>query len=425
MSVEEARRVTWLRSRPKPLGELLDEGYLTKARLEWAAQWAYNARLKEAARVILEWQSRRAAVADRPPREPVESAEVPAKAIPIGIRLEDARATPWPFAPFRGQAMGELSAGRQISLKDLAWAVESAWDDRVRRSAVALLLERLDQGLQEPPPPAGPLNVVTAGRSFADASQLRLTFIQGTLLGALLGACLVGIVTCLLRPHPATDAAGLWARATASMESLIAFGLAVGFVICLILLSWLGPNWILKKLDQQIEAYRRGEEGEERVIERTRQALDGHWTLFRNVMLPGRRGDLDLVLVGPPGVWSLEVKALRGQYRNQGDAWEYQRRSRWRRTAKSPSAQARKGAAALRRILEADGIKTYVNTAIAWAGEEGNLSVEDPSVAVWTIDRLEDELGNLWNGHWLEETDRQRIVEELTRLCQRRRNGPW
>lgn len=30
MDIEEARKVLWLKSNPRPLGELLDEGYLTK-----------------------------------------------------------------------------------------------------------------------------------------------------------------------------------------------------------------------------------------------------------------------------------------------------------------------------------------------------------------------------------------------------------
>jgi hypothetical protein len=46
MNIEEARKVLWLKSKPRPLGELLDAGYLTDDRLEWAAQWAYNPKLQ-------------------------------------------------------------------------------------------------------------------------------------------------------------------------------------------------------------------------------------------------------------------------------------------------------------------------------------------------------------------------------------------
>ena len=54
MNLEEARKVLWLKSNPRPLGELIEEGYLNTERLEWAAQWAYNPKLKEAAKLILE-----------------------------------------------------------------------------------------------------------------------------------------------------------------------------------------------------------------------------------------------------------------------------------------------------------------------------------------------------------------------------------
>jgi hypothetical protein len=72
MSLGEARQVRWLRSRPRPLGDLLDEGYLDTSRLQWAAEKAWDPRLKEAARVILDSQEPHAAPRprSRKPRSP-------------------------------------------------------------------------------------------------------------------------------------------------------------------------------------------------------------------------------------------------------------------------------------------------------------------------------------------------------------------
>lgn len=53
MSVNEARKILWLRSNPRPMGELLDEGFLNETRLRWAAEKAYAPELKLAARVLL------------------------------------------------------------------------------------------------------------------------------------------------------------------------------------------------------------------------------------------------------------------------------------------------------------------------------------------------------------------------------------
>jgi hypothetical protein len=165
MSLHEARQVTWLRNRPKPLGELLDQGYLNTSRLEWAANKAYDQELREAARVLLEWKTQEGRRSAGFQKSPARDSDLPKPPTLVGISLENARSTPWPFGPLRGQAMGILSEARQLSLKDLAYAAESAWDDRVRQAAIALLLVRLDQELEEPPPSAGFLRVVAPERS--------------------------------------------------------------------------------------------------------------------------------------------------------------------------------------------------------------------------------------------------------------------
>ena len=51
--------------------------------------------------------------------------------------------------------MGALVEGKLLSLKDLGYAVENAWDEKVRQAAIALSLVRLNQAVLEPVPPAG------------------------------------------------------------------------------------------------------------------------------------------------------------------------------------------------------------------------------------------------------------------------------
>jgi hypothetical protein len=411
MSVEEARRVRWLRNRLKPLGELLDEGYLDTYRLEWAAAKAYDPRLKEAARVLLEWQ-KEAQGKGTEDRTPATS-----PALQLGIRLEDARSTPWPFPPFKGQYMGTLTDSRQLSLKDLVYAAENAWDERVQQAAIALLLVRLEQQLREPPTPAGPLRVVSPRRSYAEQRQLSLAFLEGAIGGGCLAMALAYIVMVVLRQREATRPAFVLADALASPEGVLGIVLAVllvGAILCAVLLL---PRRFFRKLDQRIEGYRLGREGEDRVVEKARRALDGDWVLFRNVVIPGRRrSDLDIVLVGPCGLWAVEVKALRGEYRNCGDTWERRVGQQWRPMVKSPSRQARDNAIALAEFLRADAITTYVSAAIAWGTAESQLHVENPVVAVWSLDRLEDELANLRNGRRLDALSQRRIVDKLSKL---------
>jgi len=425
MSLQEARRVPWLRSRPRPLGDLLDEGYLDASRLEWAAARAWNPRLKEAARTILAAEQGQEVARPRSPAGAASSGDG-TEAIQLGITLEEARSTPWPFGALKGQPMGMLSETRRVSLKDLAYLIENAWEDRVRRAATALMASRLGQDVTEPPTPAGMIHVVAGKRSYAERRQLSLAFLEGAIGGVLFGISLSYLVATLARQRTAAHPRITLADILSSNESVVAFAIVVGIMAAIAIVVLLGPHVLFKRIDQSIEAYRRGEEGEEKVIERARQALDGTWSLFRNIVLPGRRlADLDIVLVGPPGVWALEVKALAGKYKNVGDAWGYRAGNRWKRMSKNPTRQARNGAIALAEFLRADGIKTYVSPALAWANEEGQIFVQDPIVPVWTIDRLEDELGNLSNGQRLEATAQERIIEKLTRLCGARNNGPW
>ena len=137
MSLDDARKVMWLKSYHKPLGELLDEGFLNQSRLEWAASKAYEQRLRQAAHVLLDWQKKAVA------KPALEAKKVtppfnPDTPFPLGITLEQARATPWPYGPHKGQSMGTLVETRLVSLKDLGAIVENTWDKREKEPAESL-----------------------------------------------------------------------------------------------------------------------------------------------------------------------------------------------------------------------------------------------------------------------------------------------
>ncbi len=409
MTLDEARRVMWFQPSLRPLGQLLDEGFLDQARLEWAAANAHDPRLKQAAQVLLDWHRQ------SPSRPAVEHPGTP---FPVRITLEEARATLWPFRPYKNQPMGPLVETRQLSLESLGYAIENAWDERVRQAAMALMLVRLNQAVQEPEPSAGFLHVVSSGRSYAERRQLFLSLIQGFVPGLVLGGAVVFLIWSLEGAVSTSARKALSNSLTSPTGIVIAVimvGLGLGFARVFDLLI----DRIWRRLDRQIQTYRKGQEGEERVVVAMRQALDGNWSLFRNVVLPERkRTDLDSVLVGPPGVWVLEIKTLAGEYRNIGEHWEYRVGNRWKLSKKSPSRQAQDNAVRLSSFLKADSIQQWVTPAVVWANPDSPVMVENPSVAVWTLDRLSDELGNVWHGEAVSEETRNRIVEKLTKLCQ-------
>jgi hypothetical protein len=320
--------------------------------------------------------------------------------------------------------MGKLVESRQLSLKDLGYAIENAWDERVRQAATTFCLIRLNQVIQEPTPSAGFVRVVSGGRSYSERQQLRLALLQGLVLGVVLAVSVVLAIwagPALFRPNANAMPLG---EIISTPAGIVALGI---FLILAILFGWLAtslPDWLTKRLDKQIEEHRRGQEGEEQVVQSIVQALDGNWHVFRNINLPGRnKGDVDLVLVGPPGVWALEVKNFRGEYRNIGELWEYKSGKNWRIVSKNPGRQASKNMYRLKDFLKADNVNVFVNTAVIWANSESQLTIENPSVAVWRYNRLPDELGNIWQGEKLSEIERHKILEKLTKLCERQKNS--
>ena len=75
--------------------------------------------------------------------------------------------------------MGELVESKQLSLKDLGYGIEAAWDDKVKQTAIALALMRLEQVVKEPSGRTGLVHLVPGGRSYAERQQLWLTFLYG------------------------------------------------------------------------------------------------------------------------------------------------------------------------------------------------------------------------------------------------------
>ena len=415
MNIEEARQVLWLKSDQRPLGDLLDEGYLTEERLKWAAQRAYNPKLKEASQILLNQKlSPRVSKQEALQVSPFE----------LGISLKDAQSTPWPFNPYKGQPMGTLIASKQLSLKDLGYAIETAWDPKVKQAAIALSLVRLEQTVKEPAISSGNVKVISGGRSYANWKQLQLSYLQGFFIGIfftiLIGWGLLSLFNDSKR-QGANSVVSL-NELFSSPEKIIALVTVVVFFIFLMWLFSFLPNQIEKRFEKQIEAYRLGEKGEERVVQQVIQVLDGNWALFQNINLPGRnKADLDIVLVGPPGVWALEVKNYSGEYRNIGDRWEYRSGKIWKKASSNPSQQALQGAVRLANFLKVDRLNIFVNPVVVWVSENSDLQIENPYVAVWLFDRLSDELGNIWQGEKISKQEKKKIILKLSKLSEKKK----
>jgi len=322
-----------------------------------------------------------------------------------GMTLAQARSVNWLFRGIN-RPIGEVLDDGTITLRDLWWALENAYDARIRDAVRTILLSHLVGAEPKEPPP--PLKVITGSR-YAEVQERR-----SLILFSLVSGAVITLLSALLITTPAV---ALWMLAQGQR-------LSCGLGFWLALIGIIGGAWIIFKLaDQyadQADQYRSGRWGEERVVDQLRYLLDGQWTLFRNFEWPNRRaGDVDLVLVGPGGVWALEVKTYSGQVRNVGDRWERKGRWGWRKLTNHPGQQARRNAAQLKDYLKGHGVDVgFVQRAVVWAG--GSLSVKDSAIPVWTQEELPDNVQETWQNRSLSEEVVERVVEVLNEAIEGR-----
>jgi tetratricopeptide (TPR) repeat protein len=159
---------------------------------------------------------------------------------------------------------------------------------------------------------------------------------------------------------------------------------------------------IVRRVKIERDNFAAGRRGEERLVQVLQRHLDGRWTLFRNLVLPGESGDIDAVLVGPRGVFALEVKAFTGYNRNFGKEWQRRVYGRWRDLDRNPTRQARRNAASLGEYLKHYEIGVWVEPRVVWAGR-GKLWLERPAVRIWQLDDRTYLLEDIENGKPLPE----------------------
>jgi hypothetical protein len=412
MDINEARSVLWIRPNRRPLGELMDEGLLSKGQLEWAVTHAYNPKLQEAAKIVLQQISK----GDSKGVGAKKTAQPDLQKLDMPITVDQARSTVWPLPPYKGEPMGPLVDEKKLSLKDLGYAVENAWKQNVRNAALVLSAIRMRQIVKEPQPSKGYINVFTKGRSFSTRKVLQITQTRGLVFGFVLGAALVILFSIVFgrnRPESSLTIGEVLSSPSGVAALIIIFALLVGVTMFLLFIV----DRTVKELDDLSGLFQKGAEGEERVADIIKRSLNGDWSLFRNLIIPGQKGgDMDAVLVGPNGVWNLEIKALSGKFKNTGELWQCLERKKWKTVKRNPSTQSRNNSLRLKNLLKADHLSVFIHPVVVWANPESPLKVENPSVPVWTLGRLEEELGNIQEEGSIPDADRKKINEKLKKL---------
>ncbi len=185
---------------------------------------------------------------------------------------------------------------------------------------------------------------------------------------------------------------------------------AFGFFVLLFAYVYLVAPY--KRARRDSENYRKGLAGEKKAQRVLFGILDSRWSLFLNVDLPDSQGDIDAVLVGPRGVYAIEIKAFAGYYRNRGANWEYKSRFGWRKASHNPSLQARKNARRLHDFfVKAAEIEQWVEPRVFWAGDK--LWTEKPMVKIWQPSHVEWIQSDLERGKPVDDETQKRIHTAL------------
>lgn len=141
------------------------------------------------------------------------------------------------------------------------------------------------------------------------------------------------------------------------------------------------------------ERIRAGIAGEQLVATELGRALTDDWTLLRGYR--NRRGEIDHLLLGPRGLWAIEVKNINATIHIDGDRWRadkydnygnlVEQRSIEDRKGRSPSEQLNEPADELERFLRERGQRVTVQRVVVLTHKKSRVGPRrHPTVHVGT-----------------------------------------
>lgn len=411
MTLARAREVFWLSSNYRPMGELYDNGFLTQSRLEWGKNNAYNTLIRSACACLLKQKNREL-------QTHVNKGRLPKN-------LDEARVVAWPFkkdARKEACSIGQLWDLREITKKDLAFAIDNAWEEQVRLAAHIVLSNCLKIETAKLSTSKGALKITAPRENYMEKKRETLSMFKGVWLGAVLAIWLIFSISFLGWFVYTNPFSGI----VSSINKVNVIALVVLLVlaaIMLLIMNFIYKHTIEKKIDNydlEIAKHKQGQKGEDKVINVMREALDGSCHVFRNLTLPDKKFDMDAVLVSPQGIYVLEIKNWTGKYQNEGDNWVYQAGKKFKKVKDGPSIQAKRNAAMLAEFLDPifchNKQKKWVNPIVVMANADMICHETKPSVPIWRVEHLSEELGNIPEARVISEKAQKEISERLQEL---------
>lgn len=168
---------------------------------------------------------------------------------------------------------------------------------------------------------------------------------------------------------------------------------------CLILLGSNITQWLLLAAVlpviavpvflRRYDIWKAGSKGESAVA-LTLQELDDSYYLLSSVVLPGRKRDIDHVVLGTKGVFVLESKNYSGKVVCDGDNWyRMKRRASTEAAADSLSKQVKRNASDLRNLIRQETrFNLHVNPILVFVNPSVELELNNPTVPVVRLGEL-------------------------------------
>jgi hypothetical protein len=135
----------------------------------------------------------------------------------------------------------------------------------------------------------------------------------------------------------------------------------------------------------RVERLQAGHGGEQAVLHAL-GALDDRWAVFSGVVVNGMHGDIDHVVVGPPGVVAIETNAWSGSIRYDDSTGKWTRTDRHSplgQETQDPAAQVGKACKILQRHLG-----TRVLPVVVFAHPTTTLDADHPTVYAMVLSEL-------------------------------------
>ena len=126
------------------------------------------------------------------------------------------------------------------------------------------------------------------------------------------------------------------------------------FMLIIIPIGALLSIWNYKKNKNWIK----GAKGEATVFKYLKQ-LPNQYILLNDLNLPDTFGNIDHVVLGPNGIFTIETKNFKGSYVVEKDQWYFIAGSKLVETYKNPGDQIKTNTAVFSKFLGAHGLKSY------------------------------------------------------------------